>query len=99
MWHEQCGLVGVLLLYKHGKKLVGDHYAKSRLLRVQVSDSEFPDDLAPHAVACTTLESTGRKFVQVGSYFGLTVSIPKTYGLAMGAVMSERDFFFVRWSD
>ena len=44
-------------------------------------------------MTCTTLESTGRKFVQVGSYFGLTVSIPKTYGLAMGAVMSEGDFF------
>ena len=78
MWHEQCGLVGVLLLYKHGKKLVGDHYAKSRLLGVQVSDPEFPGDLAPHTVTCTILESAGRTFVQVGSHFGLTASIPKT---------------------
>jgi len=30
-------------------------------------------------------ESAGRKFVQVGSQFGLTVSILKTKGLAMGA--------------
>jgi len=32
------------------------------------------------------LESAGRRFVQAGSQFGLTVCIPKTKGLAMGAV-------------
>jgi len=37
-------------------------------------------------------ESAGRKFVQVGGKFGLTVSIPKTKGLVMGAV-SEDDVF------
>ena len=31
-------------------------------------------------------ESAGRKFGEVESQFGLTVSIPKTKGLAMGAV-------------
>jgi len=35
-------------------------------------------------------ESAGRKFVQVGSQFGLTVSIPKTKGVAVDAV-SEGD--------
>jgi len=34
----------------------------------------------------TTFESAGRKFVRVGSQFGLTVSIPKIKGLAVGAV-------------
>ena len=32
-------------------------------------------------------ESAGGKFVQVVSQFGLTISIPKTKDLAMGAVM------------
>jgi len=35
-------------------------------------------------------EFAGRKFIQVGSQFGLIVSIPKTEGLAMGAI-SEGD--------
>jgi len=46
----------------------------------------FADDLALYAVDCTMFEPAGRKLVQVGSQFGLTVSILKTKGLAMGAV-------------
>ena len=34
-------------------------------------------------------ESAGREFVWVVGHFGLTVSIPKTEGLAMGAVLSK----------
>ena len=39
VWHEQCDEDGIPVLYKHGRKLVGDHNAKSGLLRVQVSES------------------------------------------------------------
>jgi len=43
-----------------------------------------------YAVDCAIFESTGRKFIQVGSQFGLTVSILKIKSLAMGAI-SEGD--------
>ena len=36
-WHSQSGEAGVPILYKHGRKLVGDRTAKSRLLKVQVT--------------------------------------------------------------
>ena len=39
-----------------------------------------------YAVNRGVFESAGRKFVEVGSQFGLTVSIPKTKGLAIGTV-------------
>ena len=37
--------------YKQGRKLVGDHTAKSRLREVRVTESQFADDAAiilPH---------------------------------------------------
>ena len=57
----------VPVLYKYGRKLVGDHTVKSRLLRVCISESQFADDLALYAVDRAIFESAGRKFVQVGS--------------------------------
>ena len=65
---------------------VGDRTAKSKLPRAQISESQFADDLALYAVDRGVFKSPERKFVEVGSQFGLTVSIPKTKGLAMGAV-------------
>ena len=56
VWHEQCGEIGVPVLYKHGGKLVGDCTVKSRLLRVQISESQFADDLALYAVNCAMFE-------------------------------------------
>jgi len=86
VWHERCGEISVSVLYKFGRKLMGDRTAKSRLSRAQVSESQFADDLALCAVNRSVFESAGRKFVEVGSQFGLTVSIPKTKGLAMGTI-------------
>ena len=56
-WRSQSGEAGVPILYKHGRKLVGDRTAKSRLLKVQVTESQFADDLALYAVARTPFES------------------------------------------
>ena len=36
----------VLVLYKYGRKLVGDRTAKSRLSKVCINKSQFADDLA-----------------------------------------------------
>jgi len=91
VWCEQCGDMRVPVLYKYGRKLVGDHTVKSRLSRIRISESQFADDLALYAVDRAMFESAGRKFVYVGNQFGLTVSIPKTKGLAMGAI-NEGDF-------
>ena len=35
--------------------------------------------------------SAGERFVRLESYFGLTVSLPKTKGLAVGSALSEDD--------
>ena len=83
-WHIQSVEARVPILYKHGRKLVGDRTAKSRLLKAHVTESQFTDDLALSAVTRTTFESASMSFVEVASYFGLTVSFPKTKGLAVG---------------
>jgi len=92
VWCRQCSEIGLPVLYKYGRKLIRDCTFKSRLLRVRVSEPQFADDLALYAVNCALFESAGRKFVQVGDKFGLTVLYPKTKGLIMGAV-SEDDVF------
>ena len=74
------------MLYKYGRKSVGDCTAKSRMLRVCISESQFADVSFSFAVDCTMFESVEKKFVQVGSQFGLMVSILKTKGLAMGII-------------
>ena len=53
------------MLYKFGRKLVGDCTAKSRLLRAQISGSQFADALALYAVDRGMFESAGRKFVKL----------------------------------
>ena len=47
-------------IYKLGRKLVEDRTAKSRLLGVQVSESQFADDLALYAVNHAAFKSAGR---------------------------------------
>ena len=90
-WRSQSGEAGVPILYKHGRKLVGDQTAKSRLLKVQVTESQFAYDLALYAVTRTAFESVCKRFVQVASFYGLTVSLPKTKGLVVGAAVGEGD--------
>ena len=55
---------------------------------MQVTESQFADDLAVYAVTCTAFESICRGFVQVG-FYGLTVSLPKTKGLVVGVTVGE----------
>jgi len=42
---------GVIVLFKHGRRLVGDRTAKSSLERVKVTESQFADDLALYATS------------------------------------------------
>ena len=76
MWHEPRGEIGVPVLYKHGRKLVGDHTAKSWLLRTLVSESQFADDLVMYSVTLAMFELAGRRLIEVGNriWFDLSVS-------------------------
>ena len=90
-WRSQSGEAGVPILYQHGRKLVGDRTAKSRSLKVHVTESQFADDLAMYTVTRTAFVSAGERFVRLASCFGLAVSLPKTKGLAVGSALSEDD--------
>ena len=89
MWRGQSGEAGVPILYQHGRKLVGDRTAKSRLLKVHVTESQFADDFAMYTVTPEALVSASKRFVRLASCFGLTVSLPKTKGLAVESALSE----------
>ena len=90
-WRVCSEVAGVTVLYKHGRRLVGDRIVKSRLERVQATKSQFADDLALYAESRTAFESVGWSFVVEASHFGLTVNLSKTKGLAMGAGINGDD--------
>ena len=54
-WCTQSVEAGVPILYKHGRKLVGDRTAKSRLLKAQVTEFQFANDLTLYVVTCSSL--------------------------------------------
>ena len=45
-WRDRYEEVGVNVLYKHGRKLVGDRSVKSRLKEAKVTEAQFADDAA-----------------------------------------------------
>ena len=45
-WQIESPEAGVAVLYKHGRKLVGDRTAKARLSEVKVTETQFADDAA-----------------------------------------------------
>ena len=49
--------MGVNVLYKHGRKLVGDGSVKSRLKEVKVTETQFADDAALDATSKVAFES------------------------------------------
>ena len=90
-WRNDCVEGGVDVFFRHGRKLVGDRTAKSRLSVVRVSESQFADDVALYAETRDSLVSVAGKFVAGAGRWGLTVSIPKTKGMAMGGSLCEED--------
>ena len=71
MWRGRSGEAGVPILYQHGRKLVGDRTAKSRLLKVHVTESQFADDLTMYTVTRGALVSASKRFARLASCFGL----------------------------
>ncbi len=45
-WWQSCPEAGVEVVYKHGRKLVGNRMAKSRMSVVRVTESQFATDVA-----------------------------------------------------
>ena len=66
------------VLFRHGRKLIEDRTAKSRLSEVRVTESQFADDVALYATSRGSMECVAGKFVRTTGRWGLTVSIPKT---------------------
>ena len=79
------------MLYKHGRKLVRDRTAKSRLSEMRVTESQFADDVALHAISRDSFESVAAEFVKVASEWGLTVSTEKAKGMVVGEGLNESD--------
>ena len=79
------------MLYKHGRKLVGDRTAKSRWSEMRVTESQFADDVALYATSRDSFESVAAEFVKVASEWGLTVSTEKTKGMVVGEGLNESD--------
>ena len=83
-WRPKCPEAGVTVMYKHGRKLVGDRTAKLRLQEVRITESQFADDVAVYAASRSAFEKATTEFVSTASEWGLTVSLEKTTGLVVG---------------
>ena len=59
-WHIESPEAGAAVLYKHGRKLVGDHTTKVRLSKVKVTETQFADDAALY----TLLRQVNSKFFE-----------------------------------
>ena len=83
-WRAQCPEAGMIVRYKHGRKLVGDRTAKSRLECIRVTESQFADDAAVYTTTREDFEHSTAKLVDTAASWGLTVSMEKTKGMAVG---------------
>ena len=69
------------MLYKHGRKLVGDRTAKTRLSEMRVTETQFADDAALYATTRDAFESAAAGYEKVADDFGLKLSVEKTKGM------------------
>jgi hypothetical protein len=79
----------VSVRFKHGRMLVGDRTAKSRLDEVRVTESQFADDIAVYTTSRESFECATEVFVRTASTWGLTVNIEKTKGMVAGRHSEE----------
>ena len=66
-WQIESPEVGVAVLYKHGRKLVGNRTAKARLSKVKVTETQFADDAALYTPSRYRFELSTASFVKVAS--------------------------------
>ena len=90
-WRARCLKAGVMVKYRHGRKLVGDRTAKSRLNEIKVTESQFADDAALYSMSRDAFESTTQKFIDAATHWGLTVNIHKTKGMSINSHLVPED--------
>ena len=90
-WRARCPEAGVMVKYRHGRKLVGDRTAKSRLNEIKVTESQFADDTALYSTSRDAFECTTQKFIDTATHWGLTVSIHKTKGMSINSHLVPED--------
>ena len=83
-WRDSCPQAGVDVLYKHGRKLVSDRTAKSKLHCTKITESQFADDAAVYTTTRSTFKHGAKMFAATAQEWGLTVSTSKTKGLIVG---------------
>ena len=90
-WRDKCPEAGVNVLYKHGRKLVGDRTDKAKLNEVRITESQFADDVALYTGNRQAFESAASTFDAIANDWGLTMSTRKTKGMVVGQGLSETD--------
>ena len=90
-WKARCPQAGVTVRYRNERKLVGDRTAKSRLLEINMTESQFADDVAAYAVTREALEQVAAEFDNTAANWGLTVSLEKTKLLTLGKQLKPED--------
>ena len=77
--------------FRHGRKLVGDR-AKSRLSKVRIFESQFADDTAIYTTERDVfVVSATEKIAHAAKDWGMTVSVDKTKGMAVGRNIADED--------
>ena len=90
-WRNRCLAVGVDVRICHGRKLVGDRTAKSRLSKLRISESQFADDTAIYTTKRDDIVSATTEIVRTDKDWGMTVSVDKTKGMAVGRNVADED--------
>ena len=90
-WRSRCLPAGVDVRFRHGRKLVGDRTAKSRLSNVRIFESQFADDTAIYTIEREAFVSATEEFARTAKDWGMTVSVDKTKGMAVGRNVAEED--------
>ena len=55
-WRARYPEVGIMVMYKHSRRLVGDRTAKSHLDRIIDTESQFADDAAVYSTSQSTFK-------------------------------------------
>ena len=90
-WRARCPEAGVVVKYKHGRRLVGDRTAKSRLSAIKVTETQFADDVAVYCQARDIFERAISEFVHTAAEWGLSVSAQKSKALIVGRHLAASD--------
>ena len=82
---------GVDVLFKHGRRLVGNWTTKFKSDVLRVTESQFANDVALYAGSQDRMKSMAVKFVEKASIWGLRVSMEKTKRMALGEGLGDVD--------